>query len=550
MINTEFKFADIDENDVIKEIAMLADKSSCGYDELSSILLKKIANIIKPALALIINQSLCTGIFPSKLKIAKVLPLYKNKGDCHLFDNYRPISLLPTISKIFEKVVHKQLYEYFTENNLFYKSQYGYRKGHSTELAALELADRISQHLDKGEIPIAIFLDLSKAFDTLDHKILLSKLQYYGVKGAALNWFESYLSNRSQYVIYENTKSQQSPLSTGVPQGSVLGPLLFLIYMNDISKASEKFNSVLFADDTTLDNPLKTFDMIGTENPLDKAKLSENINLELSKIYDWLRVNKLSLNIGKTKYMIFHYRQRNIKDLIPDLQIYGSKLKYVTEFNFLGIVFDENLNWNLHTQKISNKISRTVGLLSRLKRTLPQNTLRLIYTSLILPHLQYGLLNWGFNLGRINKLQKRAVRHITCSRYNAHTTPLFSELQLLKLEDIFKIALLKFHFKYENGLLPAYFNNMFLPITVEHGHDTRQRDQDRPQRPKKSSTDKTIRYYMPVFLESIPDSIKEKTLTHCIQGFVAYAKYIFINNYIFECVDPNCFPCNHQDEDT
>ena len=351
MINTEFKFADIDENDVIKEIAMLADKSSCGYDELSSILLKKIANIIKPALALIINQSLCTGIFPSKLKIAKVLPLYKNKGDCHLFDNYRPISLLPTISKIFEKVVHKQLYEYFTENNLFYKSQYGYRKGHSTELAALELADRISQHLDKGEIPIAIFLDLSKAFDTLDHKILLSKLQYYGVKGAALNWFESYLSNRSQYVIYENTKSQQSPLSTGVPQGSVLGPLLFLIYMNDISKASEKFNSVLFADDTTLDNPLKSFDMIGTENPLDKAKLSENINLELSKIYDWLRVNKLSLNIGKTKYMIFHYRQRNIKDLIPDLQIYGSKLKYVTEFNFLGIVFDENLNWNLHTQK-------------------------------------------------------------------------------------------------------------------------------------------------------------------------------------------------------
>ena len=176
------------------------------------------------------------------------LPLFKNKGDCHLFDNYRPISLLPTISKIFEKVVHKQLYDYFTENNLFYKSQYGYRKGHSTELAALELADRISQYLDNGEIPIAIFLDLSKAFDTLDHRILLSKLKYYGIHGTALQWFESYLSNRSQYVVYEDTKSKQSPLLTGVPQGSVLGPLLFLIYMNDIYKASEKFNSVLFAD--------------------------------------------------------------------------------------------------------------------------------------------------------------------------------------------------------------------------------------------------------------------------------------------------------------
>ena len=550
VITTRFEFKEVDENDIIKEIAALADKSSCGYDEISSILLKKIANSIKPILTLIINQSLSTGIFPTKLKLAKVLPLFKNKGDCHLFDNYRPISLLPTISKIFEKVVHKQLYDYFTENNLFYKSQYGYRKGHSTELAALELADRISQYLDNGEIPIAIFLDLSKAFDTLDHKILLSKLKYYGIHGTALQWFESYLSNRSQYVVYEETKSKQSPLLTGVPQGSVLGPLLFLIYMNDIYKASEKFNSVLFADDTTLDNPLKTFDMIGANNKLDRSALTNNLNSELNKIFDWLCANKLSLNIGKTKFMIFHYRQRKINDIIPDLKIKDCKLKHVTDFNFLGTVFDENLNWNLHTQKIANKVSRTVGLLSRLKRTLPQHTLRLIYTSLVLPHLQYGILNWGFNLGRIYKLQKRAVRYITCSRYNAHTTPIFSELKLLKLEDIFKIALLKFHFKYENNQLPQYFSNMFLTENVTHDHDTRQRVQDRPQRPHKSSSDKTIRYHMPTFLENVSDAIKEKTQTHSIQGFVAYAKYIFMNDYIFECTDPNCWPCNSEDTET
>ena len=551
VITTEFNFTEINENDIITEIALLADKSSCGHDELSSILLKKIANAIKPILTVIINQSLCTGIFPTKLKIAKVLPLYKNKGDCHLFDNYRPISLLPTLSKVFERVVHKQLYNYFTENKLFYGSQYGYRKGHSTELAAVELADRISQYLDKGEIPIAIFLDLSKAFDTLDHKILLSKLQYYGVKGTALKWFESYLANRYQYVMYEGTKSQQLRLHTGVPQGSVLGPLLFLIYMNDISNASDKFNSVLFADDTTLDNPLKTFDMLGTENKYNKTRLSENINLELQKIYDWLCVNKLSLNIGKTKFMIFHYRQKSITDIIPNLKIKNCKLKLASDFNFLGTIFDENLNWKMHTQKIANKISRTVGLLSRLKRQLPQNTLRLIYTSLVLPHLQYGILNWGFNLNRIYKLQKRAMRHITCSSYNAHTTPIFSELKLLKLEDIFKINLLKFFFKYENNLLPSYFSDMFLPVNIEHGHNTRQADQDRPQRPNKQSSEKTLRYYMPTFLENIPESIKEKAQTHCIQGFVGYAKLIFMNEYmLFECTDPDCWPCNNQNTDT
>ena len=549
VITTEFNFVEMEENDIIKEIATLADKSSCGYDGISSILLKKIANSIKPILTLIINQSLCTGIFPSKLKIAKVLPLYKNKGDCHLFDNYRPISLLPTISKIFEKVVHKQLYDYFADNDLFYKSQYGFRKSHSTELAALELADRISQYLDNGEIPIAIFLDLSKAFDTLDHKILLSKLEYYGIKGTALKWFESYLSNRSQYVIYDNTKSQQSPLFTGVPQGSVLGPLLFLIYMNDVSNASDKFNSVLFADDTTLDNPLRTFDMIGTQNKYNKARLSDNINLELEKIYNWLCANKLSLNIGKTKYMIFHFRQRNIKEYIPESKINNVNLKRVTDFNFLGIVLDENLNWNMHTKKIANKVSRTVGLLCRLKRMLPKHTLRLIYTSLVLPHLQYGVLNWGFNMGRIAKLQKKAMRYITCSKYNAHTTPIFRDLKLLKLEDIFKVSLLKFYFRYENNQLPTYFSNMLLPENVEHDHFTRQHDQDRRQKPKHSSTEKTLRHYLPTFLEGIPQDIKEKTQTHCIQGFVAYAKYIFINEYVFECTDPNCWPCNNEEAD-
>ena len=547
-ITTTFNFDIIEEKTVRDTINDLQSKSSCGHDNISTILLKSLIPSIGSALTLIINQSLCTGIFPNRLKIAKVLPLYK-KGDSHLFDNYRPISLLPAVSKIFEKIVYKQLYTYFTKNNLIYNSQYGFRQLHSTELAALEFSDRITNNLNNGEIPIAIFLDLSKAFDTLDHQILLSKLKYYGVRGSALNWFSSYLTDRSQYVSFDGVDSKMYPLSTGVPQGSVLGPLLFLIYMNDVSEASDKFHSILFADDTTLTEPLCTFDLLATRNKFDKKNLSDNINLELQKIYDWLCVNKLSLNIGKTKFMIFHYTQRNISKFIPDLHINNHVIECVKEFNFLGTIFDENLTWNSHTQKVANKISRTLGMLNRLKHTLPFSALKLLYNSLILPHLQYGILVWGFKHNRVFKLQKRAMRIITCSKYNAHTAPIFKSLSLLKVEDIFKISLLKLFWKLKNRKLPSYFTNMFAPIAaVAHTHDTRNRLMETAQMPRTASAADTLRYYLPQFLETVPRAIKDKVNTHSFKGFTHYVKIFYIDSYSVVCDIPNCYICNlHSD---
>ena len=257
-IASSFSFSSVSENDILKIISKLKSKSSCGHDGLSTILLKYIAKEIVCVLTRIINQSLCTGIFPNSLKIAKIMPVFK-KDDPHIADNYRPISLLPSISKVFEKVAYIQVYDYFMEKKLLYNSQYGFRKMHSTELAALEITDKIILHLDQGKLPLAIYLDLSKAFDTIDHSILLYKLQYYGIHGNAIEWFKSYLSNRKQYVEINGKTSPYANITTGVPQGSILGPLLFIIYMNDIASVTDHFHSVLYADDTSLLEPLCTF---------------------------------------------------------------------------------------------------------------------------------------------------------------------------------------------------------------------------------------------------------------------------------------------------
>ena len=244
-------FIYIDEDAINKIIYNLPPKSSSGCDGISTKLLKVIAPVIIKPLTLLINQVLNTGTFPDKLKIAKVIPIFK-KGDPSLFENYRPISLLPAISKVLEKIIALQLSSYFEKNKLLFDNQYGFRPKHSTEHAALELIDRITPKMDTNEIPLNIFLDLSKAFDTIDHSILLNKLKYYGLKGSTLNLFQSYLSNRKQYTEIEDTTSTILPIQVGVPQGSILGTILFIIYVNDLPQCSNKFDFIMYADDTTL----------------------------------------------------------------------------------------------------------------------------------------------------------------------------------------------------------------------------------------------------------------------------------------------------------
>ena len=398
--------------------------------------------------------------------------------------------------------MYNRLYNFLAEHNIISKKQYGFRENYSTYMAIIDLVDKISNNIDIKKHSIGIFLDLSKAFDTIDHQILLRKLQRYGVRGIACDWFKSYLENRVQYVSYNTKDSDYMKIMCGVPQGSILGPLLFILYINDIVKVSTVLNPVLFADDTSLFHAHTDLDT-----------LIEEINEELQKITTWFHTNKLSLNIKKSNFIIFLPKGKKCNTENIKININGNEIKRVNFTKFLGIYIDEHLSWAQHIEFLSKKIARNVGILSKLKHFLPMYIMNTLYYSLILSHLQYCTLLWANTystcLNKLRILQKKAVRIITESHYLAHTDPLFSKLKLLKLDDLYKHQLGIYMYKSTKGLLPDSMSSMVIPIHNVHDHNLRNQNGYYIHHVRTNCRKFTIHYTGPKFWNTLPQQLRE-----------------------------------------
>jgi hypothetical protein len=360
-------------------------------------------------------------------------------------------------------------------NRLLHGNQYGFREHHSTEYAAIHLVDKLNESLRNKKIPFAVFIDLSKAFDTLDHEILIKKLEHYGIEGTAIRWFTNYLGDRQQYVKYNNVTSPFAKIKTGVPQGSVLGPLLFLIYINDIYEATKALDDVLFADDTSLYGEITNFfaqpggRRLPPKTSAHMEILSGKINESLARIVEWLKINKLSLNADKTKYMIFHNTQKMEIYKQLKLEMDGIIIERTETFNFLGLVLNETLTWSDHIHKIGGKIGSAIGILYKVKHCLPKKALITIYNSLILSHLNYCNLLWGHEGNKFDDLQAKALRAVTGYPI-AHNEQLCKKLHTLTVEGIHKQRILSFYKNLNDGTMPNYIRVRFEQVKRFRNH--------------------------------------------------------------------------------
>jgi len=522
--DANFNFKPVTHKRVSEIITSLMPKKSSGRNGLTNQFLKITNHSIAEQLTLLCNYSLQEGIFPDCFKIAKFIALHK-KGDQRDINNYRPISLLNVLSKVLEKLVNEDLREHFNRHNIFDENQFGFMKGKSTTQALMAIIDKITNAKKNKEISLNIFIDLSKAFDSLPHDKLLWKLETYGCRNIELQWLRSYLTGRTQYTQYGETSSNILQVLMGVPQGSILGPLLYLIYVIDIKNAS-KFTKILFADDTTLTANMKTTD-----------QLKAFCKTEMPSIINWFDANCLALHPAKTRFMLFHSNEQlNIDIKGTKLIQVGSNFEEKT-FKLLGFHLDSRLKWDTHINEIKKKVATGTGILSRIKHKTSEEVRKIVYSAFVASHFEYGTPLWGGGqLSSLIRLQKRAIRLVTNDRTKYHTEPMHKKLQIPKLTDT---LILNCQLEARKAL--SYNNNNFIQLCTE-----RRSGDLRLAKSKFKYTPKQFHSHLRDHWNDVPFDLKTSTINN--KTFKNNLKTVILNQYhdtTVGCTNAGCRECTH-----
>ena len=502
--NNYFSIPHISQEKVEKYLKNIDISKATGSDNIGPRLLKLAAPFISDSLKHICNHSINNSTFPDKWKEGKVRPLHKS-GSKDDTNNYRPISILPVISKLLEKHVHDSLMAFLTSHKLLHSTQSGFRPNHSCETALLLMINKFLEAINNSQIIGMVMVDFRKAFDLVDHILLLKKLRHYKLSAEAVNWFSSYLLNRKQKVVINNTESATENIVCGVPQGSILGPLLFLLFINDLPLYTNNVSTDLYADDTTLFQ-------IGES----QVSIERSLQLALLNLSEWCKLNGMLLNTAKTKVMIITTVQKrlHLNNNYLHLTYNDDTLKTVETEKVLGVHIDNNLTWSVHIDSIAKKISSNLWLLSKLKEYLSTEHRVQFYKTYIQPHIDYCSSIWGgtsqHNLNRIYRLQKRAVKIILNYEYDDIAVSM-DTLKVLNVYERIFLRKAKFMFKISKSITPSYINQMFslrsMNETLQSLRSTSNLNFLTP-RPQKEIFKQSLIYSGPVIWNNLPDYLK------------------------------------------